>query len=144
LFGASTPFAKVLLGHGLSPQLLAGLFYLGSGVGLSGVLIVRLLLKRGAGEASLRLADVPQLASAVLLGGAVAPVPLMKGLTDTSAASASLLLNLEGLATMGIAWLVFRENVDRRLLLGALAILAGATVLSWGGGSMQIGRGALL
>ena len=73
LFGASTPFAKVLLGHGLSPQLLAGLFYLGSGVGLSGVLIVRLLLKRGAGEASLRLADVPQLASAVLLGGAVAP-----------------------------------------------------------------------
>ena len=57
----------------------------------------------------------------------------MLGLTGTDAATASLLLNLEGLATMGIAWVVFRENVDRRLLLGALAILAGAALLSWQG-----------
>src|SRR5260370_17444013 len=57
----------------------------------------------------------------------------MVGLARTDAASGSLLLNLEGLFTMGIAWLVFRENVDRRLLLGALAILGGAAILSWGG-----------
>jgi drug/metabolite transporter (DMT)-like permease len=57
----------------------------------------------------------------------------MLGLARTDAAAASLLLNLEGLATMVIAWLVFRENVDRRLLLGALAILAGAALLSWHG-----------
>jgi len=57
----------------------------------------------------------------------------MFGLARTDAAGASLLLNLEGLATMGIAWLVFHENVDRRLLLGAFAILAGAALLSWQG-----------
>jgi len=67
LFGASTPLAKLLLGSGVDPWLLAGLL----------------------------------------------------GLARTSASSASLLLNVEGLATMAIAWLVFKENVDRRLLLGA-------------------------
>jgi drug/metabolite transporter (DMT)-like permease len=54
-----------------------------------------------------------------------------------------LLLNLEGLATMAIAWLVFRENVDRRLLLGAAAILAGAVLLSWQAGPHELSLGAL-
>jgi drug/metabolite transporter (DMT)-like permease len=68
----------------------------------------------------------------------------MLGLSHTSAASGSLLLNLEGLATMLIAWVVFRENVDRRLLLGALAILTGAVVLSWEGGGVRLDAGAAL
>ena len=71
----------------------------------------------------------------ILAGGVAGPLLLMLGLSRTDAATASLLLNLEGLATMGIAWLVFRENVDRRLLLGAFAILAGAVLLSWQGGA---------
>jgi drug/metabolite transporter (DMT)-like permease len=144
LFGVSTPLAKLLLGDGVRPQLLAGLFYLGSGVGLSAVLLVRRVLGGGAGEARLRRTDLPQLAVAVILGGAVAPVLLMAGLARTTAASASLLLNLEGLVTMGIAWLVLRENVDRRLLIGAFAILAGAVLLSWTGGSVHPDTGALL
>jgi len=144
LFGVSTPLAKLLLRDGLRPQLLAGLFYLGSGVGLSAVLLVRRVLGGGAGEARLRRTDLPQLAVAVILGGAVAPVLLMAGLARTTAASASLLLNLEGLVTMGIAWLVLRENVDRRLLIGAFAILAGAVLLSWTGGSVHPDTGALL
>jgi drug/metabolite transporter (DMT)-like permease len=53
------------------------------------------------------------------------------------------LLNVEGLATMAIAWIVFRENIDRRLLIGAFAILAGAVVLSWRGGPAGVGWGAL-
>lgn len=65
----------------------------------------------------------------------------MLGLARTSPASGSLLLNLEGLATMAIAWLVFRENVDRRLLGDAAAILAGAVVLSWGGGGARLDGG---
>ena len=77
--------------------------------------------------------DVPWLALVILAGGVAGPLLLMLGLARTDAAAASLLLNLEGLATMGIAWVVFRENVDRRLLLGAFAILAGAAVLSWQG-----------
>ncbi len=146
LFGASTPLAKRLLGDGVRPQLLAGLFYLGSGVGLSASLLVRRLVGggAGAGEARLRLSDLPQLGIAVALGGALAPVLLMAGLARTSAASASLLLNLEGLVTMGIAWVVLRENVDRSLLVGAFAILAGAVLLSWSGGSIRPDTGALL
>jgi drug/metabolite transporter (DMT)-like permease len=69
----------------------------------------------------------------ILAGGIGGPLLLMFGLARTDAAGTSLLLNLEGLATMGIAWIAFREYVDRRLLLGACAILAGAALLSWHG-----------
>lgn len=92
----------------------------------------------------MRRADLPWLALVVLTGGIAGPVLLMLGLASTPASSASLLLNLEGLATMVIAWTVFRENVDRRILIGALAILAGAVVLSWQGGSSGFGWGAFL
>src|SRR5206468_9982736 len=86
-----------------------------------------------AKQAPLRAADLPWLAGAVIAGGVAGPVLLMAGLAVTPASTAALLLNLEGLATMAIAWLTFRENVDRRLLLGAFAILAGAGVLTWSG-----------
>lgn len=144
LFGASTPLAKALLNGGLTPQLLAGVFYLGSGLGLAAVLLARAALGAGSGEARLRREDLPLLGLAVLLGGAVAPWLLMLGLARTSAASAALLQNLEGLATMAIAWLVFRENLDRRILVGALTILAGAALLSLANGSLRAGSGALL
>jgi drug/metabolite transporter (DMT)-like permease len=87
--------------------------------------------------------DLPWLALVIVCGGAVAPVLLMLGLATTPASTASLLLNLEGLATLVIAWLVFRENVDRRLLVGAAAILGGAIVLSWRGGPAGGGLGML-
>jgi drug/metabolite transporter (DMT)-like permease len=143
LFGASTPLAKWLLGDGAAPLLLAGIFYLGSGIGLTLVQAMRIGLGFRSSEAPLRWADIPRLAAAVLLGGALAPALLLSGLRSTSAAAGALLLNLEGVATMGIAWLVFRENVDRRLLLGALAIVAGAAALSWNGTAAE-GPGGLL
>ena len=144
LFGASTPFAKLLLGV-LDPWMLAGLLYLGSGLGLATLRIGRHLMGRPAAETPLRLADLPWLTGVVLVGGVIGPVLLMIGLVHTSASTGSLLLNLEGLATMAIAWLVFRENVDRRLLLGAFAILAGAVLLSWSGEGREfnLGWGAL-
>jgi drug/metabolite transporter (DMT)-like permease len=132
LFGASTPFAKLLLGS-VDPWLMAGLLYLGAGVGLSAVHLSRGMLRLPTIEAPLRRSDVPWLASVILSGGVLGPLLLMLGLMRTEASAASLLLNLEGLATMGIAWVVFRENVDRPLLLGAFAILAGAALLSWQG-----------
>lgn len=144
LFGASTPAAKLLLGN-ISPWLLAGLLYLGSGVGLGAVLAVRHVRGQVGKEASLARSDLPWLAGAVAAGGVIGPVLLMLGLSTTPASNAALLLNLEGLATMGIAWVVFRENVDRRLLLGAFAILAGALLLSWNGGAAAgLGLGSLL
>ena len=143
LFGASAPFAKLLLGT-VDPWLLAGLLYLGSGIGLGLVQLARRPLGIGVAEAPLRRSDMPWLALVVLAGGVIGPVLLMFGLARTSAANAALLLNLEGLATMAIAWAVFRENVDRRILLGAFAILAGAVLLSWQGGPAGVGWGALL
>jgi len=103
LFGASTPLAKLMLGGGVSPWLLAGILYLGSGIGLSVVHVARRVTGIGPQEASLKRADLPWLALVVLTGGAVGPVLLMVGLSTTPASSAALLLNLEGLATMVIA-----------------------------------------
>jgi drug/metabolite transporter (DMT)-like permease len=143
LFGASTPLAKLLLGGGADPWLLAGLLYLGSGVGLALWQLRRRLLGRATAEAPLRRGNLPWLSLVVLAGGVAGPLMLMVGLARTPASSAALLLNVEGLATMGIAWVVFRENVDRRLLLGAFAILAGALLLSWRGGPAGVGLGAL-
>jgi drug/metabolite transporter (DMT)-like permease len=133
LFGASTPFAKLLLG-GMSPQWLAGLLYLGSGVGLG----VWMLLRRGVRanaprEAALQRADLPWLGGAILAGGVFAPVLLVTGLRATPAASASLLLNLEGVFTALLAWFVFRENFDRRIFAGMVAIVIGGVMLSWEG-----------
>jgi drug/metabolite transporter (DMT)-like permease len=143
LFGASTPFAKLLLGAA-DPWLLAGLLYLGAGLGLLGVEAGRRLAGVPNPEAPLRRSDWPLLAAVVAAGGIAAPVLLMFGLARIGAASASLLLTLEGLATMAIAWIAFRENVDRRILAGAISILAGVAVLSWPGQGVSFGIGALL
>lgn len=140
LFGVSTPLAKQLLGL-IDPWLLAGLLYLGAGLGLA---VLRLAPRsRVRAEAPLRAGDLPWLAGAIIAGGVIGPVLLMVGLATTPASSAALLLNLEGLATMAIAWFVFKENVDRRILFGAAAILLGAVVLSWQGGRVGLGVGAL-
>jgi len=130
LFGASTPLAKQLLG-GVAPWRLASLLYLGSGLGLTLVALLRSALRHEAKEAPLRRPDLPWLLGAVAFGGVLGPVLLMHGLRATSASTGSLLLNLESVLTALIAWVVFRENVDRRVFLGMLAIVAGGIVLSW-------------
>ena len=129
LFGLSAPLAKLLLGR-TTPQLLAGLLYLGSGAGLFVVWLVR---RRGVREARLTRRDAPWLAGAIGFGGVAAPVLLLLGLARTPASAGSLLLNLEGVLTALLAWFVFRENFDRRVALGMLAIVAGGVVLSWEG-----------
>jgi drug/metabolite transporter (DMT)-like permease len=125
LFGISAPLAKMLLGD-ISPWLLAGLLYLGSGIGLA---LARPFLPRD--EAKLQRDNLPWLAAAILAGGVIGPVLLMFGLAQGTAGATSLLLNLESVLTLVIAWVVFRENVDSRLMVGAAAIVAGAVILSW-------------
>jgi drug/metabolite transporter (DMT)-like permease len=124
--------------------MLAGLLYLGAGIGLAFYALTRRSASATSAEASLRLADLPWLAAAIVSGGVVGPILLMLGLSRTPASAAALLLNLEGLATLAIAWLVLKENVDRRLLAGAASILAGAALLSWDGGGVAFNLGALL
>lgn len=132
LFGASTPFAKLLLGK-VDPWMMAGTLYLGSGLGLTVIHLSHDIFRLPVKEAPLRRSDMRWLTLIIAAGGVLGPLFLMFGLARTDAAGASLLLNLEGLATMGIAWGVLRENVDRCLLVGAFSILAGAAVLSWQG-----------
>lgn len=127
LFGAGTPVAKLLLVDA-GPWMLAGLLYLGSGVGLG---MYRLI--RRSPRVRLARRELLPLAGAVFFGGLVGPVLLMFGLLGMPASGASLLLNAEGVATALLAWFVFRENVDRRVALGMAAIVAGAVVLSWPG-----------
>jgi len=127
LFGASTPFAKALVGQ-TSPILVAGLLYLGSGMGLSAV---RLIRDKGWRPADLSRREWPWLLGAIGFGGVLGPVLLMLGLVRTPATSASLLLNLEAVLTAVSAWVVFRENTDRRIVLGMVLIVAGGVVLSW-------------
>ena len=131
LFGASAPLSKRLLPE-ISPQILAGFLYLGSGLGLVVFRTLKPPSKTGE-EAPLTRKDVPWLAASVLAGGIVGPLLLMLGLQATPASLGSLLLNLEGVFTALLAWFVFRENFDRRIALGMAAILGGAVILSWTG-----------
>ena len=146
LFGASTPLAKQLI-HGIDPWMLAGLLYLGSGIGLGTYKgLSHLLRARRGGSVSLRGADRWWLGAAIVAGGVIAPVLMMYGLKRTAGSSASLLLNLEGVFSVLIAWFVFQENFDRRIALGVLAITAGALLLSVDGGliwSNAIGPAAI-
>ncbi|MEI6712686.1 MAG: EamA family transporter [Verrucomicrobiota bacterium] len=130
-FGISTPFGKVLLEH-MSPQWLGGLFCTGSGLGLFLWMgLRRLLFGPIPKEAALKRSDLPWLACATIVGGIVAPVLLAYGLSHTPASAASLLLNIEGVFTASIAWWIFREHFDRRILLGMLLILSGSVFLSY-------------
>lgn len=139
LFGLSTPFAKLLLGHA-TPVMVAGLLYLGSGLGLSTLYFIR----RAKDESPLPRKDWSWLAGAVAFGGICAPVLLMVGLRLTAASTASLLLNMEGVFTALLAWFVFKENFDKRIALGMALIVAGGVVLSWhGGAGFRVPLGAL-
>ncbi|MHC1479495.1 DMT family transporter [Frateuria aurantia] len=129
LFGFGAPAAHRLLADA-SPQMLAGLLYLGSGLGLA---LWRMIQPGHGREAPLSRQELPALLSMIVFGGLLGAWLLMEGLQRTDAASGSLLLNLESVTTLLIAWLVMREAVDRRLLLGALAIVAGSVCLNWHG-----------
>ena len=123
-FGISAPLAKLLLAE-VSPQLLAGLLYLGAGLGLALYRLVRPATR----EAPLTRADLPPLLGVVTLGGVAGPLLLLLGLARVSGTAGALLLNLEAPLTIVLAALVFGEHLGRRATLAAACILLGAVVL---------------
>jgi drug/metabolite transporter (DMT)-like permease len=144
LFGASTPFAKQLIGNGAGlshPFLMAGLLYLGSGFGLT---LTRLVRDRGWKPTGMPPLEWPWLLGAIAFGGVLGPLLLMVGLSHTTAATASLFLNLEAVLTAVLAWIVFKESTDRRIMLGMVLIVAGGAVLAWPSGEASVsGMGPL-
>jgi drug/metabolite transporter (DMT)-like permease len=133
LFGISTPAAKTLLGS-VDAAMLAGLLYCGAGFGIAVLRrLSRSLQNAETAETPLSAADVPWLAGAIAFGGIAGPLLLMFGLAHTEAATASLLLTLEGAATAMLAWFAFGEHVNARVALGMACLVAGALVLSWTG-----------
>jgi drug/metabolite transporter (DMT)-like permease len=133
LFGVSTPAAKGLVGT-VDPIMLAGMLYCGAGIGVALVRrFARIVLAPEVHEQPLRRQDIPWLAGAIAAGGIAGPVLLMTGLARTDASAASLLLTLEGAATALMAWLIFRENFNRRVGFGMVLLVAGAVTLGWSG-----------
>ena len=131
LFGLSTPLAKTLVGS-VPPLLLSGLLYAGSGLGLALILAGRAMTGGGQHITWPRGRDAWWLLGAIAAGGAIGPYLLMVGLQTVDGATASLVLNLEGVLTALLAWFVFKENFDRRIALGMGLIVAGGLVLSAG------------
>lgn len=131
LFGISTPLSKILVGD-ISPVLLVSFLYLGTALGM--FLLGKIARSRHSplsGEATLRKLDIPWLLVAILAGGVIAPILLMSSLEITPAATASLLLNFEGVATTVIAFVIFRESVGRRIWIALGIITLASILLSW-------------
>ena len=130
LAGANAPLAKLLLGS-IDPLFLAALLYLGCGSGLYLFRRLRKSVRKGeTAEASLEREDIPWLAGATLVGGVAAPMVMLFSLRGTPAATASLLLNFEAVATTLIAWTVFQEAVSRNAWWAVAAITAASVFLS--------------
>jgi len=132
LFGVSPPFAK-LLGEDIDPVALAGLLYLGVFAGMGLYYGVASAVGAGSRRAglSLRREDAPWLAGATVAGGIVAPIALMAGLRLITGFAASLLLNLEGVATALIASVLFREHTPGRVWAALGFMTAGGAMLAW-------------
>lgn len=132
-FGVSSPLSKLLLAE-LSPQLLAGLLYLGAGVALALYQVVNPTTR----EAPLTRADVPSLVGVVALGGVAGPLLMLIGLGRVSGTAGSLLLNLEAPLTIVVAAALFGEHLGRRALLAVVCILLSAVCLSVDPGEISV------
>jgi len=129
LFGISAPLSKLLL-DGVDPILLAGLLYLGAGASLGLLLLLRRAFGYKDKEAHLEKRDMPWLVGAILAGGIAGPILLLLGLARTPAATTSLLLNFEVVATGLVAFALFRESVGQRTWWAIAAVAIGGALLS--------------
>ncbi|MGM0405128.1 MAG: EamA family transporter [Thermoplasmatota archaeon] len=130
LFGVSTPLAKVLLDN-IDPIVLAGYLYLGAFVGLAVFTMLRHLTRDEVKESPLEKKDIPWLSGAILAGGVLGPISLMFGLRYVSGFATSLLLNLEGVATALIAFMIFKENAGKKVWIALVFMTIAGILLSY-------------
>lgn len=143
LYAISSPVSKVLLGD-VSPTMMAALLYLGAGLGMLLLGVIRRQAGLGTSEQRLTRKDLPYTVGMIVLDIA-APICLMAGLATTTSANASLLNNFEIVATSLIALLVFREAVSRRLWIAIGLITLSSLILSFeDASSLSFSSGSLL
>ena len=143
LYAISSPASKLLLNH-IPSTMLAGLLYLGAGIGMAVIRRMRRFTGKEEKELPLSRKDLPFTVCMILLDIA-APILMMLGLTMTSAANASLLNNFEIVATSVIAWVIFRERIPRKLWAAILLITFSSMLLSFEDiSSLSFSAGSLL
>lgn len=143
LYAVNAPCSKLLLDF-LPPTLMAGFLYIGAGIGMGAVALVRKLRRTDHTEARLTRAELPYTIAMILLDIA-APVCLLFGLRMTTAANASLLNNFEIVATAVIALLFFKEKIGARLWCGIAFVTAACLLLSFESAeSLRFSYGSLL
>ena len=123
LFGLSTPFVQTW-GQGVGPFTTAALLYGGA------ALVAAFMRKPQEREAQLQRTDARRLLAMAFFGAVIGPVALAWGLQHTSGVSASLMLTLEAVFTALLAWRLYGETVDKRVVLAMGALLAGGVTLA--------------
>lgn len=129
LYAVNSPFSKILLNY-MPSTLMAGFLYLGAGLGMGIIAIIRKVRKTDNGEEPFTKTDFPYTVAMILLDIA-APIFLLLGLSFTTAANASLLNNFEIVATALIALAVFKEKISARLWFGIIFVTASCALLSF-------------
>jgi drug/metabolite transporter (DMT)-like permease len=127
LFGMSPVACKAIVGQ-MPSSLLAGLLYLGSASGLTGV-VIRQTNKDFDILRSLSIKQWANLAGVILSGGILAPLCLAYGIRNGTASEVSLLLNFESVATTLIAWMIFHEFIGYRVWIGKVLIIGASIVV---------------
>lgn len=131
LYGISVPLSKILL-EGVTSLWLSALLYLGAGIGCGMAIAFRRASMNAADDAKLSRADLPTIALMLAVNTA-SIICLMYGIRFTVAANASLLVNFEIVATASFAWLLFHENIGRRLGIAIALICLSSILLTWEG-----------
>jgi len=142
LYGINAPFAKLLL-EKVPPLLMAALLYLGAGIGMLTVNIIKVKVQHKKIEANISKKELAPVIGMVLLDIA-APILLMVGLNLTNASNVSLLNNFEIVATSVIALMIYKEAVGKRMWLAIILITLASFVLSIGDiGNFSFSSGSL-
>lgn len=142
LYAISSPVSKLLLEY-IPLTMMAGFLYLGAGIGMLVLVMLRRVRKMKIAEARLTKTELPYIIAMILLDIA-APICLLLGLKSTTAANATLLNNFEIVATAIIALLLFKERIHLRLWLGIIFVTLSCVVLSFQDiSSLQFSYGSL-
>jgi len=126
-FGCIAPGTKFLT-YNLPPQATAGLLYLFAGLGLFVLILVKGKLL--SSFSAIKKIDLKWFFLASFFGGLLGPACFTYGIIHASGTSASLLLNMEAVLTSMIAWFIFKEHFDKKILYGMLLIIIGCMILS--------------